>query len=182
MKVLIAYGTRYGSTTEIANKIGKVLGKNRAVVDIINLHEKKVKDVSAYDLVVVGSGIKMGSWTRKAVGFLERFETDLAGRKVAFFVSCMDAHYPEKRKEAHEKYLKDIARRYPHIEPCKFGLFGGVIDVNRYGFGARLIMKGLAKEFEKDGIDVNKPNDFRDWDEIEKWAGKLIDDCRDQVL
>ncbi|UCH89986.1 MAG: flavodoxin domain-containing protein [Thermoplasmata archaeon] len=173
MKALVAYGTRYGSTTDIANKIGEILKKQGADVDIINLQKERIKDISHYDLIIIGSGIKMGSWTKKALGFLKKFESELAGKRVAFFVSCMSAHHPDKREEASEKYLLGIARRYPRVKPFKYGLFGGLIDVNRYGAGTRFIMKRFPEEFEKDGIDVNKTNDFRNWDEIQKWAKEL---------
>jgi menaquinone-dependent protoporphyrinogen oxidase len=174
MKALIAYGTRWGSTTDIANKMGEILTKKGTVVKIVNLGKEKISDVSNYDLIIVGSSIKIGSWTNKALEFLEHFKADLSKKKVAFFVACMDANDPKKCKEAKENYLEKIANKYPSIKPYKLGLFGGVIDIQRYGFGTKLMLKALSKELAKDGIDINKPNDFRNWKQIQDWTIDLV--------
>ncbi|RLF96349.1 nitric oxide synthase [Thermococci archaeon] len=174
MKALIAYGTRYGSTTDIANKMGEILTEEGIDVKIVNLAEEKIDDVSNYDLIIIGSSIKIGSWTKKSLEFLERFESDLSKKKTAFFVSCLDANDPKKCKEARENYLEKVAKKYPSIRPYKLGLFGGVIDMKKYGFGTKLMVKALSKNLEKQGIDINKSNDFRNWEEIQNWTRELL--------
>ncbi len=64
-KILVCYGTRYGSAGEIAENIGEILRSRGATVDIINLKKSKVKNLESYDLVVLGSGIQMGKWTKE---------------------------------------------------------------------------------------------------------------------
>jgi len=174
MKALIAYGTRYGSTTDIANRMGKILKKNGMDVTIINLDKEKISDISMFDFVIVGSGIAIGKWTKRSLKFLNRFESDLAKKKVALFVSCGDAKNPDKHEDAKKRYLEKITQDHPSIKPVKLGLFGGVIDLTRVGFLTRSMLKAASKEMEKDGIDVNKRNDFRDWKEIEGWTRGLV--------
>ena len=60
MKALVVYGTRYGTAAEIAEEIAKVLKDEQLDVDLMNAKSAKNFDVSPYDLLVVGSGIKMG--------------------------------------------------------------------------------------------------------------------------
>ena len=174
MKALIAYGTRYGSTADIANRMGNVLKRKGIDVTITNLGQEKINDISKFDLVIVGSGIAIGKWTKKPLKFLSRFETELAKKKVALFVSCGDAKNPDKHEDAKERYLKKITRDHPMIKPVKLGLFGGVIDLTKVGFLTRSMLKAASKEMEKDGIDINKRNDFRDWKHIEDWTGELV--------
>lgn len=173
MEALIAYGTRWGTTTDIVKKMGEILTKKGMGVKIVNLGKENINDVSNFDLIIVGSSIKAGSWTKKALEFLKRYESVLSKKKVAYFVSCMDANDPKKREEAKENYLEKIANKFPSIKPAKLGLFGGVIDVKLYGFGTKFLLKALSKELAKDGIDINKPNDFRDWKEIHDWTIEL---------
>ena len=174
MKALIAYGSRYGSTTEIAERMGAVLGEAGCTVDVVNVHEEPGKGVSDYELVIVGSGIKVGQWTKEALAFLERNEEQLSDRDVAFFASCSFVLDPSKREEAWEKYLVQVAERYPLIEAKSLGLFGGVLDKSKYGFGVRLLLKAMAKELDIQNVDLDKPYDFRDWEQIGGWTVGLL--------
>ena len=174
MKVLIAYGSRYGSTTEIAERMGENLSEAGHVVDVLNVHKEPGKSVSDYELVIVGSGIKIGQWTKEILAFLEQNEKELSDKEVAFFVSCAFILDPLKREEAWEKYLVQVAERYPLIEPKTLGLFGGVLDKKKYGFGIRLLLKAMAKELNIQDVDLNKPYDFRDWEQISEWTASLL--------
>ena len=59
MRVLIAYGSRYGSTEEIANKISEYLEEMNVESTVINLKKIKQPKLTEYDGVIVGSGIKI---------------------------------------------------------------------------------------------------------------------------
>jgi len=88
MKALIVYGTRYGTATEIAEEIGRVIKNEGIEVDVKDARSLKNIDLSLYQLVVVGSGIKMGKWTKKSLKFMQENKEALATRKVAIFVTC----------------------------------------------------------------------------------------------
>jgi menaquinone-dependent protoporphyrinogen oxidase len=75
-KTLVAFATKHGSTAEIAETIGMGLRAGGREVDVRPAGE--VTDLSAYDAVVVGSAVYMGSWQRDALDFLRRHETELA--------------------------------------------------------------------------------------------------------
>jgi menaquinone-dependent protoporphyrinogen IX oxidase len=57
-KALIVYGTRYGATEMTSNEIADVFRKEGLDVKVVNLKDEKVKDISEYELVTVGSGIQ----------------------------------------------------------------------------------------------------------------------------
>lgn len=175
MKGLIAYGTRYGSTGEISQRMGEILSEAGIETKVVDLGKDTVSSVSEYDLVIVGSGIRVGKWTKEAFGFLERHEAELSGKKVALFVSCGDVRDPEKRDEAKENYLVKVAETYPSVKPVQLGLFGGVFNMRKYGFGVKLLMKALTKDLKEQGVDLSEPYDFRDWEEIQKWTSGLLD-------
>jgi menaquinone-dependent protoporphyrinogen oxidase len=66
-KILVAYTTNAGSTTEVAEAIAKTLGQGGAQVDVRRI--KEVTDVKPYDAVIVGGPMMMG-WHKEAVNFL----------------------------------------------------------------------------------------------------------------
>ena len=70
MKALIVYGTRYGATAGTSEEIAKVLREEGLEVKVVNAKKERVKDISPYDLVVVGSGMQMFKWTGEAEDFL----------------------------------------------------------------------------------------------------------------
>ena len=178
MKALIVYGTRYGSTAEIVEEIGKILKDRGAEVDILDAKEANNTEISSYHLLIVGSGIKMGSWTKESLKFLEKNKEELSNRNIALFVVCGASPDDEKQiKEAQENYLDKVASKYLINPPVSMGLLGGVIDPNaKYGLIDRAIMKMVKKDLENKGIDTTKPYDLRDWEAIRNWAADLVED------
>lgn len=177
MKALIAFGSRYGSSTEIAEEIGKIMENQGVEVNLVNLRKNKVDNINNYDLIVVGSGIKMGKWTKEPLKFLNKNKSTLQDKKVALFVSCgAPLNGKEKMDEAMELYLEKIAKESLSGEPVSMGLFGGVFDPNaNNGLMYKMAIKMAKKGFEEKGVDTSKRYDYRDWDEIRDWARKLAD-------
>ncbi len=179
MKVLVAYGTRWGSTEAVAKELTSLLRKRGQLTDMLDLGKNETADLEPYDLVIIGSGIAYGSWSKGAVRFLERNSKMLSEKRLAMFACCGDLLFdPSKAEEYERKYLQDVARRY-ELEPFSLGLFGGVIDFERYSFLVKgiLSMKNAGKKDMKErGIDPDKPYDFRDWEKIKAWGEGLLED------
>lgn len=177
MKALIVYGTRYGTAAEIAEEIGKVMENEGVEVDLVDSRGLKNCNVSLYDLVVVGSGIKIGKWTKGALRFLENNKSALENKKVALFVTCGAANDEKTMVEGQEKYLDDVAEKYLSSKPVAMGLFGSVYDPHaKHGLMYKLATNFLIKkELEKQGRDTSKRLDYRNWDEIRAWARNLAE-------
>ena len=89
LKALIAYGTRYGATAGTSDEIAKILREEGFDTKIVNLKEEKIKDISEYDLIIVGSGMGNCRWASEAEDFLKNFRKEFEGKKMALFVSTM---------------------------------------------------------------------------------------------
>ena len=172
MKALVAFGTRYGSTTGIAEKIAGVLVEAGNDVDIVDLGKERIRDVDAYDFVVVGSGIQVGKWTKESLRFLDENKEALRQRKLAMFATSGQARDKSKQEEYLEEYVAQVAEKYG-LSPIRMGVFVGAFDMNKYNFPVKLLMKTLIKDLESFGYDINKPVDLREWDKIEEWATTL---------
>jgi len=161
--ILIAYASKCGSTEEAAREIGKVLAENGAKVDI--LPGRKVRDVSKYDFVVIGTAIRIGKPLKEAIAFAEKFRAELRGKPLALF--SLGLQMREDSAENREKAQGFLAPVISVIgEPVSVGLFGGKIDRSRFGFFLRMFAK-----MEKTG--VFNEGDWRNWEKIRTWAMNL---------
>ena len=180
MKALIAFGTRYGATAGTSEEIAGILREEGFDVKIVNLKDEKVKDISEYDLIVVGSGMKMGKWVNEPKDFLNQFQKELNHKKLAILVSSMRT-FAEKlgktqeegvcsAQEATEKILTEC-----NLKPISVGIFGGVINYNKMGFFERKMMGFLKAQLEKEGFKETEPGlyDMHNWNEIRNWAKEL---------
>ena len=180
LKTLIAYGTRYGATAGTSGEIGKILREKGFDVKIVNLKEEKIKDISEYELVAVGSGISCNKWVDEAEDFLKKFRKEFEHKKLALFVSSVKpiAEKEGKKEEVakiRKAALEDKVSKYG-FKPVSMGFFGGVIDFNRMGFLTRKGMEAAFKlPLQKHGFKETEPSayDLRDWNEIRSWAKEL---------
>lgn len=180
-KALIVYGTRYGATEMTAKEIADVLSREGLDVEMVNLKDEKVRDIGDYELVVVGSGIKINRWTKEPDKFLKKYQKDLAKKKVALFVCCGSAEPIDEKEDkaasierARTKYLEEKAEKY-NLQPVAVGLFGGVYNFNTMGWFFRRSMSAVKPQLEAAGFKETEPGlyDTRDLEAIRGWAKEL---------
>jgi len=180
-KALIVYGTRYGATAMTSEEIADVFRQEGLDVKVVNLKDEKVKDINDYELVVVGSGIRINKWTKEPEKFLKKHHKDLANKKVALFVCCgaarpidEDGKDKTKMQEAKTKYLDEKAAKY-NLQPVALGFFGGVYNFNRVSRLFRAFMASVKPQLEAAGVPETEPGlyDTRDLNAIRGWAKEL---------
>jgi len=179
-KALIVYGTRYGATKSTSEEIAKVFQGEGLEVKVVNAKIEKVKDISPYDLIIVGSGMQMGKWTKEPENFLNQFHTELAAKKVAIFVSSAAQALIEYEKNDEEidnnkrLYLEEKAAKY-NLKPISQIILGGVWDFNKMNFLFRKTLTSFKPKIEAAGFKEIKPGlyDTRDWNTVREWAKEL---------
>ena len=179
MRALVAFGTKYGSTVKVGEEIGRVLQEKGLEVEVVNLDERKIQDLAPYGLVVVGSAIIIGKWTKGARTFLEQNQATLRGKRLAMFACCGDvlAEAKERREGAKARYLDQVVMDNG-LTPMDIALFGGELDFNKYGFLIKAVLKDDRRHIESGGVDLSKPYDYRDWDAIRAWARAVADEAQ----
>lgn len=174
MKALIVYGTRWGGTTGVAEKIAETLRGEGADAEVFEA-KKAPRDIDEYDLVVVGSGLMMGRWTKETQGFLKRNADKLKHKKTALFVSCGTVEEEDGIETARRDFLEKVAQKHG-LTPIALGAFGGVYDTTKnLGIIGNIAMSAVKKGLTEKGVDMSKPYDFRDWDNITKWSTELLE-------
>jgi menaquinone-dependent protoporphyrinogen oxidase len=82
IKALIVYGIRYGAAASTSKDIAETLRQEGIDVRVVNAKEDKVKDITEYELVIVGNGIQIGRWTKEPEKFLKNFKKNCERRKL----------------------------------------------------------------------------------------------------
>jgi len=181
MRVLIAYGSRYGSTEEIAQRLAGFLGEEGVEADVLDVkRERRWPSLEGYDGVLVGSGVKISKWMGEPLEFLRRKRGELEGRRLGLFVSCLTVLTdPDKAREDLERVAEEAG-----VEPALMEAFGPVLDVgpgSRMGFLdrriAKTVMLGLSKDKGME-FDTEGRNDLRDWDKIQDFAHKFAESLK----
>ncbi len=180
-KILIAYGSRYGSTEEIAHTMAEILenaGLETQLLDLRRTKHKAWPPLASFDGVLVGSGIKIGRWTKEASAFLKTHAEELKALKpkglvVGVFVSSGMASTPGQQEEARRKYLEEVLTNVGIIDAvATYDAFGGVYDLSPsapMGFLDKRMLGMAAKQMAKDTgtpLTEGARNDLRDWDQI----------------
>ncbi|MCX5904931.1 MAG: hypothetical protein NTV89_16000 [Proteobacteria bacterium] len=163
-KILIAYDTKHGATSSIADQIADVLCADGFQVDL--KMARNVTDVSPYHAVIAGSPIYMFNWLPGTTNFLKKYKTALADKPVALFITCTylkdDNDTPDRRAHAVELYIKPVMDK-TGIEPISMGILSGEFQYGEL-YPLEYILMKLAK-FEE--------GDFRNWNKIEAWAHEV---------
>ncbi|TCC16075.1 flavodoxin domain-containing protein [Kribbella sindirgiensis] len=152
-KVLVAYASKAGATAGIAGAIGTELTARGHDVDVLDVN--RVKNVTQYDVVILGSALYIRRWRRDAVRFLRHNADALRGRQVWLFHSGPvgpDKDQAQDMPPAVRRLAQDIGAT-PAVT------FAGSLepDTARGFLARRLASSDLA-------------GDSRDWTKIRAWA------------
>lgn len=157
--VLVVFGTTSGCTRGVAEKIGETLGESGAKVAVLPVSDKP--DPSAYDAVVVGSGVRAGQWHGAARNWVSEHATALKERPVAFFTCGLTI--TDEDKEPEVRAYTDALIETTGVTPVDIGLFAGWNEPKAFRMPERLVMKVMKAP----------EGDFRDWDAIAAWARQI---------
>ena len=188
-RILVAYATMAGSTSDVARAVGEEIAKSGLQVDVLPLSE--VKDLEGYDGLVFGGPMIMG-WHRAALGFLRKHREAFQRIPLAVFVMAMSltqtgetsvggvpvyvdenlSKPPEKEgrlnfRERYARlanYVRPILRATRPVKPVNVGVFGGRLEYGRLKWWAVLFVM----------LIIQAPaGDRRNWTAIRSWAAGL---------
>jgi menaquinone-dependent protoporphyrinogen oxidase len=160
MNVLVVYGSKHGSTRDIAEKIAEELKSQKLKVDITTTDMGA--DISKYQAVIIGSGIYAGNWLSKAKKFIDANSEELTKTKVWLFSvgPLGDPLKPEPGKAVSSDLIKDLSVKSGASE---HKLLAGSLYKKNLNFGEKLIIKAFK----------TPEGDYRNWDEIKIWADSI---------
>ena len=181
-KVLIAYESTYGYTTQVANFIKDKLAKRgleTVIVDVKRSEGVEVYPLEQYNGIILGLCIGTSAFKKLKKTF---FKKDLAQYKDDSHFVAVFTNSPSHMRmliEPHkgrEKYVRYISKKLAFV-PDACEEFKPVLDFSAFS-PLDSSDKKLARFFcKKKGIEVdrNGSNDFRDWDNIAAFADAFAD-------
>ncbi|MET9295811.1 flavodoxin domain-containing protein [Streptomyces sp. NPDC003077] len=157
-QVLVAYGTKNGSTAQIAQAIAEVLTERGMTADARAAGE--VADIAPYTAVILGGALYTGRWHPDARRFAARHRKALAERPVWLFSSGpLDASASEREIPP----VAGVRRLMVRLDAREHVTFGGRLEKGAKGRVARMI------------VDSGRGGDFRDFARIRAWAAGVAD-------
>ncbi|MBZ0298923.1 MAG: hypothetical protein K8J31_04235 [Anaerolineae bacterium] len=168
MKILVGYATEYGSTAEIAEFIGHELEHRDFQIDVRNV--KDIQSVKGYDAFVLGSAIHAGMWLSEMSQFLDRFQKDLKGVPIAFFITCIRVLEGGGYDHCLREYVNHRVLDLLNVKALT--AFAGRLELDAVDWEDRWTLAARYDGKEPPGM---YNSDFRDWDKIQTWARKVAD-------
>ncbi|WP_432138426.1 MULTISPECIES: flavodoxin domain-containing protein [unclassified Streptomyces] len=154
--VLVAYGSKSGSTARIARTVAETLSRHGCPAEAAP--GGRVKDVTPYDAVVVGGALYAGHWHRDARRFVHRHRRELEERPLWLFSSGpLDASAGEREIPP----VPGVRRTMDRLDARGHVTFGGSLQEGAKGRMARMLLRN------------GKGGDFRDDAAIEAWASRV---------
>ncbi len=186
-KILVAYSTNSGSTTEVAQAVAAELTSAGHMVDVKPM--KDVAAVSGYDAVVLGAPMIFG-WQDQARRFVKKHGAEFAAVKTAYFACAMRLTRAERESlppvnlTLDENLVKDQSRagmlslkeRFTSIgyylksmlpsgaQPVSVAFFNGKLEMFRLKWWQAAFIMVVVQA---------TPGDYRDFDLIKSWARSL---------
>jgi len=162
-QILVAYATKYGATAEIAEKIGQVLRQAGLRTDV--LPAKRVKDLTPYKAVILGSAVYIGQWRKEAATFLRTNEKALTERPVWLFSSGPTGEGDPIQSLKGWRLPKAQQPIADRIRPRDIAVFHGALDPERMNLIEKWMVKNVKASL----------GDSRDWGAIDAWARTISD-------
>ena len=152
MKVLVAVGSKYGASREVATRIAEVIAAHGFEVDLQDACD--VQGIHYYEAVILGSAVYGGLWRRDASGLLKDHLEELRSKDVWLFSVGMETVVkPGQPLDEADTFATDVQAR-DHAR------FPGAINWDKLNVGEKALIKAL-----------NPPKgDFRDFTAVREWA------------
>jgi menaquinone-dependent protoporphyrinogen oxidase len=159
MTVLVTAASKYGSTAEIGQAIAEELTKRG--VRATYLPAAEVDDLRGYDAVVLGSAIYAGRWRPEAQRIVDT-QADVLRERPVWLFSSGPVGDPEPKPAGGGI---DLASVVESTNAREHRVFAGKLDKKQLNLIERVIVTLLRVQ----------EGDFRDWEEIRRWAGEIAE-------
>ncbi len=155
MKVLVAVGSKYGSSREVASTIRATLATQGFDVELWDAAD--VRTVTPYDAVILGSAVYGGLWRRDASSLAKEHREALKLRDVWTFSVGMENVVVQGQPKDEAYGIAESIGAKEHRR------FSGKLDLAKLNIGERALIRALDPPV----------GDFRDMEDVRAWASDV---------
>jgi len=181
-RILIVYGTSYGQTARIANRLHRLLFERGFDVTLLDGGALPADLCPVdYDGVLVGASMIMRGYQKDIGTFVRRHAAVLNAGPSAFFAVSGSAgsKNPLERAEAHRRM--DAFCREAGWHPVLAVSLAGAIAYTRYNVLLRWVMKRISRK-EGGSTDTSRDHEYTDWTQVEQFAAEFAERVDEAVL
>jgi menaquinone-dependent protoporphyrinogen oxidase len=165
-RVLIVYGSGFGSTAEIAHAIAKELQELNITTQVLPVERARAPYVD--EAVIIGAPIRYDRWLTEVRSYIRKYQNELSSTYVAYFYTCLAlVKQPSSSFNSVQVYDQTLIKMNRNVEPIMVAGFPGTLQPKRmpwyYRYPLKLIAMGKGVE---DG-------DYRNWDMIRRWSRQV---------
>jgi len=172
-QILVIYSTTDGHTPRICERMRQVMTRQGQSVTVVPLAQADAQNLSSFDKIVIGAGIRYGKHQPQVAQFIARHQALLESKANAFFTVNIVARKPEKNQPDSNPYLIKFLRQISW-KPQLLGVFAGKLDYPSYRFFDRLMIRFIM--LMTDGpTDPKSVIEFTDWRQVEAFAQKVCE-------
>ena len=172
-RYLIVYGSVYGQTERIVQRIGQVLMTHDHAVTF--LRGDRVPSpllLRDYDVAVVAASVHAGRHQRYIETFVRRHVRALNAMPSAFIsVSGSAASTTPKGRAGADQCVATFLQETAW-QPRATRTFGGALAYTRYNWVVRLLMRWISRR-NGGPTDTSRDHDLTDWLAVERFANEL---------
>lgn len=168
--VLVVYFSRTGHTSRIARRIWETIiadGHQADMMDIIEADHEGV-NWNKYDLIIVGSPIVYGQYTKTFMEFIAKNKTVLDNKPHSFFNVSVVARVPSKATPEGNRYMQKFLKQSPWT-PRDVKCIAGKIDYPNWKWLERKWVQTIMK-FSNGPTDLATVIDYTDWEDVQSYA------------
>ena len=169
--VLLLYSTVYGLSKQICERIAEGVRRHGPQAHVAPLVGGDA-DPAAFDAIVIGASIKHGKHHPSVLEFIRANRALLESKPSALFSVNLVARKPAKNTPETNPYLKRLVAQSPW-KPALLGVFAGELDYSRYGPVDKHMMR-FVMWINGGPTDLATRVQFTDWDEVERFAGRVV--------
>lgn len=169
---LIVYGSKFGQTARIANRMADALMADGHEVTIVHAHDRSLPGnhtFAEFDGVIVGASVINGTHQRAVARFVRANHARLSVMPCAFFSvsGAAGGSRPEDRARA-GRYVADFLAQ-TGWRPQKTDAIGGAVAYTKYNLVVRWMMRRISKQ-EGRPTDITRDHDLTDWAQVDRFA------------
>jgi menaquinone-dependent protoporphyrinogen oxidase len=169
-RVLIVYGTKYGQTARIAERMAATLRANGFDVSLQNGDDVPAGvDVGGFAGVIIGASIIRGRYQRCIEKFIRTHRRELNTLPSAFFAVSGAAASPQP--DAQLTARQDMAAFLAKVgwQPYRMITVAGSVLYRRYDPLTRMVMKRICRDTGL-SADTSQNHEYTDWQQVEQFA------------
>jgi menaquinone-dependent protoporphyrinogen oxidase len=181
LSCLIVYATREGQTEKISRSLAEHLSQRGAAVTLQDAREPFSLDLGAFDYLVCGASMHAGGLEKEIRAFIQNRDEAIRRLPRSFFLVLLSA--ATKDRALREEWLRDAETKYEQQITLPFNrleMIAGALRYSKYPLPLKWVMKRIAEK-AGEGTDVSRDYEYTDWEQVERFADKIMSELTGQV-